>query len=196
MATRRARILDVAARLIQQRGYEKTSIEDVIHESGLSGKSHFYHYFKSKEALGYEVVEHQYERFAERGLALLREPMIDPLERLGLFIDTLIALQLREGGAGASAFGGLAGELADAHEGFRRRLRTVFDRWERQLEALFTELRPRLREDADIVRLSRFVIAALEGGMLTQRVTRDADALQGIGEDLKRFVASHLRDGS
>jgi TetR/AcrR family transcriptional regulator, transcriptional repressor for nem operon len=195
MTTRRARILDAATRLIQQRGYERTSVDDVIRESGLSGKSHFYHYFKSKEALGFEVLEHQYERFAERGLALLREPLIDPRERLELFVDTLVALQERDGGAGASAFGGLIGELADAHEGFRRRLDQVFARWARQLESLFIELEPRLRDGADPSRLAHFVIAALEGGMLMARVTRDARVLRGIGNDLKRYVASHFADG-
>jgi hypothetical protein len=45
------------------------------------------------------------------------------------------------------------------------------------------------------VRLARFIIAALEGGMLMTRVTRDAGVMEGIGEDLKRFIATHLRDG-
>ena len=66
---------------------------DVIRETGLSGKSHFYHYFKSKEELGYAVLNRQFERFAERGLAILREPMIDPLERLYLFIDSVVTAQ-------------------------------------------------------------------------------------------------------
>ena len=91
---RRSQILDVAAQLIAERGYTLTSVDDVIRESKLSGKSHFYHYFKSKEQLGYEVLNRQFERFTERGLAILREPMIDPLDRLNLFVDSLIALQV------------------------------------------------------------------------------------------------------
>ncbi len=194
MKTRRIRIVEAASRLIQQQGYERTSVDDVIREAGLSGKSHFYHYFRSKEALGYEVVEHQFERFAERGLALLREPMIDPMERLALFIDALTALQEREGAGGASAFGGLVGELADAHEGFRRQLDTVLERWARQLEGLFVELRPRLREGAEPARLARFVMATLEGGMLMARVKRDVGVMREIGTDLKRYVETQLAD--
>lgn len=188
MATRRARIIDTATRLIQQHGYERTSIEDVIREAGLSGKSHFYHYFRSKELLGYEVLEHQYERFAESGLALLREPTIAPLERLSLFIDAVVVLQEREGAGGASAFGGLIGELADVHEGFRRRLDTILERWARQLEALFLEVEPRAA-GVDPARLARFVMATLEGGMLMARVKRDARLLRQIAEDLKTYVA-------
>lgn len=191
---RRASILDTAARLIGERGYGPTSIDDVIREAGLAGKSHFYHYFPSKEALGYEVLERQFERFTERGLAVLREPMIDPLERLGLFIDSLVALQADRGGRGGSPFGSLAAEMADSHEGFRKRLDVVFERWSHQLEALFQELRPELRDGVDTARLARFVIATLEGGMLMTRVTRDVAVMQGIGDDLKRFVATHFRD--
>ena len=105
---RRIQILDAAAQLIAQHGYAQTSVDDVIRHAGLSGKSHFYHYFKSKEELGYDVLNRQFERFAERGLAILREPMIDPLDRLALFIDSLVASQAERGWRGGSTFGSLA----------------------------------------------------------------------------------------
>ncbi len=195
MRQRRTAILDAAARLINERGFSHTSVEELISAAGLSGKSHFYHYFKSKEALGYEVLERQFSRFAERGLVLLREPMIEPLERLTLFIDTLVALQHERQGRNGSPFGNLAGELADSHEGFRKRLDEVFDEWAGQLQALLEELRPQLRGGVDAARLARFIIAALEGGMLMTRVKRDATVMAGIGDDLKQFIATHLRAG-
>ena len=181
--------------MINERGYSHTSVEDLIEATGLSGKSHFYHYFPSKEALGMAVIDRQFERFTERGLAILREPMIEAIDRLSLFIDTLVALQRDRDGGSGSPFGNLAGELADAHEGFRRRLDDVFDRWTEQLDALLREVGPQLREGVDTVRLARFIIASLEGGMLMTRVARDIAVMEGIGEDLKRFIATHLRDG-
>lgn len=195
MSKRRNAILDAAARVINERGYSHTSVEDLIQATGLSGKSHFYHYFPSKEALGMAVIDRQFERFTERGLAILSEPMIEPIDRLTLFIDTLVSLQRDRDGGSGSPFGNLAGELADAHEGFRQRLDQVFERWTEQLDALLREVGGQLREGVDTVRLARFIIASLEGGMLMTRVTRDVGAMEGIGEDLKRFIATHLRDG-
>ena len=195
VSTRRLAILDAAARLINARGFTHTSVEDVIREAGLSGKSHFYHYFPSKDALGYEVLDRQFNRFADRGLAILREPMIEPLDRLTLFIDTLVALQREREGRSGSPFGNLAGELAESHEGFRQRLDVVFERWAQQIQSLLWELRGQLRDGVDTARLARFIIAALEGGMLMTRVKRDVTVMEGIAEDLKRFIASHLRDG-
>jgi TetR/AcrR family transcriptional repressor of nem operon len=196
MSDRRAQILDAAATLISERGFTSTSVDDVIKQARLSGKSHFYHYFKSKEELGYEVLNRQFERFAERGLAILREPMIDPLERLGLFIDAVVALQVEHGARRGSPFGNLAAEMADAHEGFRVRIEAVFERWASQIRSLLWEARPQLNDDVDAVRLSRFIIAALEGAVLMTRVKRDISVLEGIAADLKRFVAMHTRDAA
>jgi TetR/AcrR family transcriptional regulator, transcriptional repressor for nem operon len=193
---RRTQILDAAATLIAERGFTSTSVDDVIRGAKLSGKSHFYHYFKSKEELGYEVLNRQFERFAERGLAILREPMIDPLERLNLFIDAIVALQAESGGRRGSPFGNLAAELADAHEGFRVRIEAVFERWASQIRSLLWEARPQLHDDVDAVRLSRFIIAALEGAVLMTRVKRDMSVLEGIAIDLKRFILMHVRDGA
>src|SRR3712207_9145442 len=105
---------------MNERGYGPTSVGAVIREAGLSGKSHFYHYFPSKEALGYEVLERQFACFTERGLAILREPMIAPLERLGLSSDSPVSLQADRGGRGCSAFGSPAGEIAVPHQGICR----------------------------------------------------------------------------
>ena len=194
MTDRRTQIVDAAAHLIGQRGYVQTSVDDVIREAGLSGKSHFYHYFKSKEELGYEVLDRQVDRFTERGLAMLREPMIDPVERLYLFIDTLVAAQAERGCKGGSPFGALAAEMADAHEGFRLRLAAAFERWTSQIRSLLWEARGRLVEGADAGRLARFVIATIEGAMVMSRVTQDVAALHGIAADLKRFVGTHLKE--
>lgn len=192
--TRRTQILDAAAVLIGRQGYSATSIDDVIKESRLSGKSHFYHYFRSKEELGFEVLDRQFERFAERGLAILREPMIDPLERLHLFIDSLVAAHAERGCHGGSPFGTLAAEMADAHEGFRLRIAQVFVRWASQIQSLLWEARPQLQDDVDAVRLSRFIIAALEGGLMMSRVKRDIVVMEGIAYDLKRFIGTHVRE--
>jgi hypothetical protein len=87
------------------------------------------------------------------------------------------------------------GELADSHEGFRRRLDDVFASWTKQLDALLREAGGQLRDGVDTARLARFIVASLEGGMLMTRVTRDVGVMEGIGDDLKRFIATHLRDG-
>ena len=196
MRDRRAQIVDAASTLIGQQGFQQTSVDQVIRLAGLCGKGHFYHYFKSKEELGYAVLSRQFERFTERGLAILREPMIDPLERLYLFIDAVVASHAERGCQGGSPFGSLATEMAEVHDGFRQRIEMMFERWAGQIEALLWELRPRFQEDVDIARLARFIIATLEGALLMSRVKREISVMEGIAADLKRFVAMHVREGA
>jgi AcrR family transcriptional regulator len=50
----REQLIAIARRLFAERGYEGTSIESVLHESGVS-RGALYHHFRSKEAL-FEVV--------------------------------------------------------------------------------------------------------------------------------------------
>ena len=190
----RSRIIDSAAALIVERGFKRTSIDDVIEHASLSGKSHFYHYFKSKDQLGLEVLSRQFEKFADRGLRILREPMIAPIERLNLFIDSLVTLQTERGFRIGSPFGNLASEMADLHEGFRERLTLVFERWAAQIQALLWEAGGYASSDVESARLSRFIIATLEGALMMSKVSRDAEMLRGIASDLKRFVTLQLHE--
>jgi AcrR family transcriptional regulator len=195
MNDRRALILDAAATLLAERGYAHVSVDDVISESGLSGKSHFYHYFRSKEQLAHEVIERQFERVCERGLAILREPMIAPHDRLTLFIDTLVALQVERGLRGGSPFGAIGIDLAGLDDGYRQRVATVFDRWATQLQSLLWEMRDQLQPGTDARRLAHFIIAAIEGAVTLSRVKQDAGVMQGVAADLKSYIGQQIRTG-
>jgi AcrR family transcriptional regulator len=48
--TRRQELLDIAARSFAERGYDSTTVDDVIRQAGLS-KGAFYYYYPSKQAL-------------------------------------------------------------------------------------------------------------------------------------------------
>ena len=92
---RRDAFLDVAQRLVQTKGYEAMSIQDVLDELEAS-KGAFYHYFDSKQALLEAVVE----RFADGAMASLAPVLNDPelpaltkLEKVFAGIATLKAEQ-------------------------------------------------------------------------------------------------------
>ena len=52
----RAHLIDVATRLFAERGYDGTSIEAVLADSGVSRGS-LYHHFRGKDALFWAVLE-------------------------------------------------------------------------------------------------------------------------------------------
>jgi len=85
-AVRRAELIDCAQRLFLTRGYERTTINDVIAAAGLS-KGAFYHHFRSKE----DMLEAIAERFAREsaGFAgnLRADPTLNALRRLNLLLS-------------------------------------------------------------------------------------------------------------
>jgi AcrR family transcriptional regulator len=72
-SVRRDAFLDVAQRLVQTKGYEAMSVQDLLDELDAS-KGAFYHYFDSKQALLEAVVE----RFADSGVAALAPVLGNP----------------------------------------------------------------------------------------------------------------------
>jgi AcrR family transcriptional regulator len=85
-AVRRGVFIDAAQLLIQGRGYERFSIQDVLDVTGTS-KGAFYHYFDSKEALLDAVVE----RIAEQGAARVEPILDDPRLSATQKLDSLFA---------------------------------------------------------------------------------------------------------
>ncbi|WP_274365003.1 TetR/AcrR family transcriptional regulator [Paenibacillus thermotolerans] len=61
---RRAEILESAKQLFSTKGYENTSVNDIIHKIGVA-KGTFYHYFKSKEEIADAVIQDAVERSIE-----------------------------------------------------------------------------------------------------------------------------------
>jgi len=72
-AARRDEFIEAGRRLIQTRGYERFTIDDLLAEVGAS-KGAFYHYFDSKPALLEAVVE----RFADEVVAAAASVVTDP----------------------------------------------------------------------------------------------------------------------
>lgn len=74
------RILERAARLIFEKGYEGTSMQDIADACGLT-KAGLYHHVATKEALLIAIMEYGMDLFEEEVLARV-EAITDPLERL------------------------------------------------------------------------------------------------------------------
>ena len=85
-AVRRAELLDCAQRLFLTRGYEQTTVNDVIAAAGLS-KGAFYHHFRAKE----DLLEAIAGRFAGESLgfiqALQQDQQLDALQRLNRLLS-------------------------------------------------------------------------------------------------------------
>lgn len=84
----RTRVLDAAVELFADRGYDGTSIAQVITRAGVA-KGGFYHHFASKEALLYEVYGDLISRQL-RGMHDILARSLPPADTLRALIDDLV----------------------------------------------------------------------------------------------------------
>jgi AcrR family transcriptional regulator len=80
-AVRRDAFVDVGLRLIQTKGYEQMSVQDVLDELDAS-KGAFYHYFDSKRDLLLAVVERMSDAAMATLAPVLEDPQLSALQRL------------------------------------------------------------------------------------------------------------------
>jgi len=189
-AATRDQILDAAARLIHLRGYHCTSLDDVLRDGG-GGKGNFYYYFKSKEDLGYAIIDRIVQGFVQRTLEpAFADPGADPVAQLHGFLDRVLASQRERNCVGGCPMGNLASELSDVHEGFRQRLADIFAQWRIRLAEVLARGKARgaFRPDLDPGAAAQFLVAALEGAILMAKVTRDIAVMENCVDELK----SHL----
>ena len=189
-AATRDQILNAAARLMHVQGYQSTSLDDVLRESGV-GKGNFYYYFKSKEDLGYAIIDRTIRAFLDRSLGpAFADVEADPVAQVEAFLDRVLEAQRQRNCVGGCVMGNLACELSDVHEGFRQRLAEIFDIWRAHLaEALLRgQRRGYLRPDANPSRLAGFLVAGLEGAILLSKVTRDIAVMEKCVEELKQHL--------
>jgi TetR/AcrR family transcriptional repressor of nem operon len=189
-------ILEVATRLMAVQGYHRTALDDVLRESG-AGKGNFYHYFRSKEDLGYAILDRLLAHFEARTLTPifgLREG--PPLAQVEAFLDQILATQRARNCVGGCPLGNLATELADAHEGFRQRLAQGFDRWRECLGAALARAQTEgaLAREVEPDGLARFLVAALEGAILLTKVQKDIRIMEDCVAELRRHLAHYRRD--
>lgn len=189
-AATRDQILNAAARLIHVQGYQSTSLDDVLRETGV-GKGNFYYYFKSKEDLGYAIIDRITQGFVERSLEpAFADAEADPIAQIHAFLDRVLEAQRQRNCIGGCVMGNLASELSDVHEGFRQRLAGIFDLWRAHLAEVVSrgQARGRLRADMDASRVAQFLVAGLEGSILLSKVTKDITVMERCVEELKQHL--------
>jgi TetR/AcrR family transcriptional repressor of nem operon len=184
-------ILAAAGKLMHVNGYQATSLDDVLRESGV-GKGNFYYHFRSKEELGRAIVDELIGSFLERTLApCFADLDACPVGQIRCFLDRVLAAQRESHCVGGCALGNLAAELADVHEGFRERLAGVFSIWRGELTRALERAQQRgaVGPECRPATVAHFLVASLEGAILMTKLTKDISLMEQCVEELKRYLA-------
>jgi TetR/AcrR family transcriptional regulator, transcriptional repressor for nem operon len=142
--TTRERLIRVGLQKVLESGWAATSIDVVLRECSVP-KGSFYHYFASKEAFGYALLD-DYQAFFMRGLSkwFVVQPIETP-QRMqaameGFLADAIAGMERHRYQRGCLV-GALGQEVASLHEGFRAKLLESLLEWEKTLSnALFNSV--------------------------------------------------------
>ncbi|MET3957799.1 AcrR family transcriptional regulator [Rhodococcus sp. OAS809] len=90
----RERVLDAAARLFSERGYEAASLKQIAAAVGVSAPALYWH-FESKAVLLHAVIDRSLRRFTRTILAA-QQSATTPRERLAALVRAYVLSQLRQ----------------------------------------------------------------------------------------------------
>ncbi|MBN2048150.1 MAG: TetR/AcrR family transcriptional regulator [Anaerolineaceae bacterium] len=91
---RRNEILDVAQAIFYTKGYDQTSIQEILDQIGIA-KGTFYHYFPSKLDLLEGVVDRLVEQSAAILQAIVDDPALEPVDKVNTFFSAGMAIKVQ-----------------------------------------------------------------------------------------------------
>lgn len=178
------RILDVAERLVQTRGFNGFSYADIAEALDVTKASLHYH-FPSKADLGRRLIE-RYEKTFLEALEGIAAAGAAPREQLKRYVR-IYADVLRENRM--CLCGMLASDYATLPKAMREEVKHFFDENERWLVRVLEQGRKSgsLEFKGPAVDLARVIVGSLEGAMMLARSYGDASRFDSAAE---RLIAS------
>jgi TetR/AcrR family transcriptional repressor of nem operon len=175
------RVLDVAERLVQTRGFNGFSYADIAAALGITKASLHYH-FPTKADLGRRLIERYEHRFLE-ALAAIDRSGADAREKLrryaAIYVDVLRANRMCLCGMLASDYATLAKPVKDGVKHF-------FERNEEWLVAVLDAGRKAgtLRFAGEPAVVAQALVGSLEGAMLLARSYGDVGRFEAVADRL------------
>jgi AcrR family transcriptional regulator len=185
----RGRILDAAAQAFQSRGYNATSMHEIMRASRATGGA-TYHHFPTKKALGVAVIRERVARAIDATwLERLRlaDSTLDGV--LTIFAETIASMEHRQVVAGCEV-SNLALELALADDDFRVALQVVFDRWRDGIaDRIRADQTSGALDEDDADDLATFIVASYSGAMAIAKASQDSAPLKACALQLARVLS-------
>jgi TetR/AcrR family transcriptional repressor of nem operon len=192
------KILEKAAELIHSKGFNHTSIQDILDAASVT-KSNFYYHFESKEQLIFEILGERMKLLYAFAIGpSLDNPRLDALERVELFLEKMKTLGLSPGGELGCPFGNLAQEISSTHEPLRRSLSQFFATCTEAMERCFEEGKQTgiFGKTLPSKQLAEFVFAQIQGSLLLRKTHKEPEVIERNVEMLKGLIRQWRGDGS
>lgn len=181
----RKRILLAAFNQIYKRGYQGSSINSILKDTGIT-KGALYHHFENKQELGYSVLD---EVIRETIHGNWIEPLVDtddPLTILKNIIYESGKKMTEDDVCLGCPLNNLAQEMSPIDEGFKDRISDIYHEWQTTLEAACDRGKAAGNVDnsIDSKEISLLFIASLQGCMGVAKSVQNIETLMSCGQGL------------
>jgi len=160
----RSEILQAAFEVVWEKGFNATSIKDVLDRTQLT-KGALYYHFKNKQELGLLLIEEVLGRYIRETWEEKLSVAEDPID--GLL--TILKCKAEEGTEKVMECGcplnNLTQELSGQDESYRKALKGVYDHWHACIRSALERGRARgtVRPDVDPDAVAWWLISSIEG---------------------------------
>ena len=187
----RQRLVDAALHLFWEKGYQSTSIADVLRAAGANAGS-LYHFFPTKQDLLTAVLERYRAGIGPMLLEPAWEGVDDPLERVFALLARYRRALAETDCTYGCPIGSLALELHEPDPPVRELLAANFDGWTAAVERCLDDAAERLPADLDRHALSQFILTTMEGAVMQARTHRSLAPYDACVAQLRRYVDTLL----
>jgi TetR/AcrR family transcriptional repressor of nem operon len=191
--TARDRIVRAAMDAFATRGYEATSIADILARAKVNSGS-LYFQFRSKEALLSAVLD----AYLDGLWPMVMNPAFarteDPIERVFAVLAHYRARLAQTDLTYTCPIGRLALEVGERIPAARKRIAANFAQWAAAIEQCLTEAGTRIPAEVDRAAAATFVLSVMEGAVMQAKTARSLAPFDAAIAQLRRYFSSLERE--
>ncbi|MBP3039800.1 TetR/AcrR family transcriptional regulator [Bacillaceae bacterium Marseille-Q3522] len=190
--SKKNKIVQTAKELIHLKGYQATTINDVLKGAEI-GKGQFYYYFSSKRDLGLAVVHDLVDEWNHQSVINILQSSKKPKEKLYEMLDW--SLYFHNQTNSGCPIGNLALEMSEHDEEFRIKIDEVFHHWIYALKNVLDEMleKGELKQEIDTEKYAQSIVATIEGAVLLKKSKQDIQILKNIMQVIKLNLNNLIR---
>ena len=184
MNTKREQIITTTCQLIELQGYHATGLNQILAESSAPKGSLYYYFPDGKDGLIAEAIAHTSDIITQR----LQEGMNaheSAAAAIPAFLRNLAHHVQRSGFQAGGPITAVALEAASTNERLNTACRTAYGQWQAVIEQ---KLLADGYEAVRAARLSKIVIALIEGAIILSRTERNVAALLDAAAELELLL--------
>ena len=187
----RERIIRQAAPLFNQRGYEGSSINEIMAATALE-KGGIYRHFRSKQELAAEAFDYAWAEAAKTRRHDI-DSVANSVDKLKRYVANFV--ERRGSVPGGCPLLNTAMDSDDGNAVLRTRARRALENWQNFLSSIVARgiKKGEIRRQVSKTKLANLMIATLEGAVMIGRLEESLEALRDAQTHLNNYLETKVR---